>query len=149
MNFVSAIAAVIAAFFSAAVYILMTRKTTIVLTFNNGKDTIGYDMGEKPELGFFLKNTGKVSAYNVEAVVYFPKGVSCQLGVNPEEAEYFDKPDRVVLRINTLPPKSSPKQIVTRWGVKFLSKPKKYEFRYEITGEKVKASKGRLIVQTK
>jgi len=55
VNFISAVAGVIAAFFSAMVYILMTRKTTIVLAFNNNKDTIEYEAGVNYAMHFSLK----------------------------------------------------------------------------------------------
>jgi len=150
VNFVSAVAGIIAAFFSAMVYVLMTRKTTIVLTFNNNKDTVEYKAGVNYAMSFFLKNIGKINAHNVEAVVYFPNDLKPRSRDNshPEKIEYFLDPERVVLRVENLPPESSPigRHISI---VNFPSKPQRYEFRYQIFGDRVRKCEGRLIVQTK
>ena len=129
VNFISAVAGVIAAFFSAMVYILMTRKTTTVLTFNNNKDTIEYKAGVNYAMHFSLRNIGRVNAHSVEGVVYFPNDFEPELRDNthPEKVEYFMDPERVVLRVENLPPKSN---LIERHLsiVKFPIEPQKYEF---------------------
>lgn len=150
MNFVSAVAGIIAAFFSAMVYILMTRKTTIVLTFNNNKDRIEYKAGVNYAMSFLLKNIGKVSAHNIEAVVHFPSNLKPRSRDNshPEKVEYLPDPERVVLKVEHLPPGSNPtgRHISI---VNFLSEPQRYEFHYQIHGDRVRKSEDRLTVQTK
>ena len=150
VNFVSAVAGVVAAFFSVMVYILMTRKTTVVLTFNNNKDTIEYKAGVNYAMHFSLTNIGRVNAHSVEGVVYFPNDFEPELRDNahPEKVEYFMDPERVVLRVENLPPKSN---LIERHLsiVKFPIEPQKYEFNYETTGERVKRTKGKLTIQTK
>ena len=150
VNFVSAVAGVVAAFFSAMVYILMTRKTTVVLIFNNNKDTIEYKAGVNYAMYFSLKNMGRVIAHSVEGVVYFPNDLKPKLRDNthPEKVEYFMDPERVVLRVQNLPPKSNPMNRHLSI-VKFPTEPQKYEFNYEITGERVRRIKGKLTIQTK
>ena len=154
VNFVSAVAGIIAAFFSAMVYILMIRKTTIVLTFSNNKDAIEYPAGQKSRMWFFLRNKGhKVTANNVQAVIYFPDDLKPEIFGGPErrkEVQYFweQKPGRVVFYVDALPPKS----YSVRRGinpVKFPSEPQRYEFRYGILGDRVRKTEGKLIVQTR
>jgi len=150
VNFISAAASIIAAFFSMMVYILMVRKTTIVLTFNNNKDTIEYKAGVNYQMVFFLKNIGKISAHNVEAKVLFPNNLRPGFRDNshPEKIEYFLNPERVVLRVKHLPPESNPvKRYIS--SVNFPSEPQSYEFHYEILGDRVRKCEDRLIVKTK
>jgi len=58
---------------------------------------------------FSLRNTGRVNAHSVEGVVYFPNDLKPELRDNthPEKVEYFMNPERVVLRVENLPPKSN------------------------------------------
>lgn len=150
VNFVSAVAGIIAAFFSAMVYILMTRKTAIVLTFSNDKDTIEYKAGVNYAMSFSLRNVGRTNAHNVEAVVYFPDNLRPRSRDNshPEKIEYCPDPERVVLRVDNLPPESNPvgRHISI---VDFPAEPRRYEFRYQILGDKVRKCEGRLVVQTR
>ncbi len=149
MSFVSAFASVVAAITGIIILYLYTRKTTIILTFHNNKDQIQYETGEKTIMRFFITNTGKVSARSIEAILYFPEGVKAErFDRYVGEAAYFTDPERIVLKVNTLPPKSSPEQRITSF-ILFPSEPQKLEFPYEIIGDRVKSTKGKLIVETK
>ena len=133
VNFVSAVASMIAAFCSAMVYILMTEKTKVVLIFSNNKDTIEYPAGQRSRMWFFLRNEGhRVTANNVQALIYFPEDLKPEIFGDPErrkEIQYFweQKPGRVVFYVNALPPKSHPERRGIN-PVKFPSEPRKYEF---------------------
>jgi len=146
---IGGIAAVIAAVFTVILYILATKKTTVILTFGNDKDKIECKVGVNTVLHFLLKNTREVAAHNVEAVIYYPEGLQPHTRNNtqPEKVEYFMNPERVVLRVKSLPPKSNP---VTRHTASVKpDKPNIYEFKYEIMGEKVKKEKGKLLLEAK
>ena len=146
---VGGIAAVIAAVFTVILYILATKKTTVTLTFGNGKDRVDCKVGESRVLHFLLKNTGNITAQNVEAAIYYPEGLQPHTRNNrqPEKVEYFMNPERVVLRVESLPPRSNP---VTRvCSSTKPNEPNTYEFKYEITGEKVKKKEGKLFVEAK
>lgn len=146
---VGGIAAVIAAIFTVILYILATKKTTVILSFSNGKDKIKCKVGENTVLHFLLENTGNVTAHNVEAVIYYSKGLQPHTRNNtqPEKVEYFVNPERVVLRVGSFPPRSNP---VTRVDSSIKpSKPNTYEFKYQITGEKVRKKEGKLLVKAK
>lgn len=145
---IGGIAAIIAAVFTVMLYILATKKTTVILTFGNGKDRIKCKVGENTVLHFLLKNTGSVAAHNVEAIIYYPKGLQPHTRDNTqsEKVEYFMNPERVVLRVESFPPRSNP---VTRHNSSIKpNKPDIYEFKYKITGEKVKEKEGKLLVET-
>jgi len=147
---IGGIVAVIAAVFTIIFYILATKKTTVILTFSNAEDKIECKAGESTVLHFLLKNTGNTSAHNVEAVVYYPKGLrpSTRNNTQPEKVEYFMHPkERVVLKVKSLPPKSNPTTRHTS-SVK-PDKPDIYEFKYKITGEKVKKKEGKLLLEAK
>ncbi|MHA1742656.1 MAG: hypothetical protein ACTSV6_00215 [Candidatus Heimdallarchaeota archaeon] len=147
---IGGVAAVIAAVFTVILYILATKKTTVILTFSNAEDKIECKVGEDKVLHFLLKNTGNIPAHNVEAVIYYPKGLqpATRNNTQPEKVEYFMHPkERVVLKVKSLPPKSNP---ITRHTSSIRpNKPGIYEFNYEITGEKVKRKGGKLLLEAK
>ena len=66
-------AAVVAAVCSVVLYILASKKTTVILTFGNAKDRIECKAGVNIVIHFLLKNTGNVAAHNIEALIYYPK----------------------------------------------------------------------------
>ncbi len=139
---IGGIAAEVAAVFTAILYILARRKTTVILTFGNAKDRIECKVGANTVIHSLLKNTGNVAVHNIGALTYYPKGLRphARNNTQPENVEYFMNSERMVLRVEDLPPRSSP---VTRhtYGVK-PEKLGSYEFEYEITGDKVKEKKG-------
>lgn len=65
----------------------------------------------------------------------------------PEKVEYFMNPERVVLRVESLPPKSNP--ITRHTSIINPNKSNIYEFKYEITGEKAKKKEGKLFLEAK
>jgi len=147
ISVIGRIVAIIAPIFTVIWYILTTKKTSVTLTFDNQKDKIGCKVGEDRVLHFLLRNAGNITAHNVEATVYYPEGLVplTRDNTKPDEVEYFTDPERVVLRVKILPPKSSP---VTRHTSSV--KPDKvgtYELNYEITGEKVKRKTGKLFIE--
>jgi len=87
---------VVAAIFTVILYILTTKKTSVILTFNNGKDRTKCEVGESKVLHFLLQNMGNVTAYNVEATVYYPEDLVPLTGDNtkPDEVEYFTDPEK-------------------------------------------------------
>ena len=93
-------------------------------------------------LHFLLKNTGNVAAHNMKASIYYPKGLQPYTGNNtqPEKVECFMNSERMVLRVEDLPPRSNPvsRHIPCVKPEKLVS----HEFEYEITGDKVKEKKG-------
>jgi len=146
---IGGIAAVVAALFTVILYILATKKATVILTFSDAKDKIECKVGINTVLHFLLKNTRNVAAHNVEALIYYPKALQPHTRNNtqPEKVEYFMNPERVVLRIEDLPPRSNP---VTRHTSSVKpDKPGSYKFEYEITGDKVKEKKGSLLLEAK
>ncbi len=147
---IGGIVAVVAAIFTVILYISTTKKTTVTLTFSNGKNKIECKIGAKIPLHFLLKNTGNTVAHNIEATVYYPKGIKpgTRDNTQPEKVEYFMHPDeRIVLRVKSLPSRSNP---ITRHtsSVK-LNKTGTYEFQYKIIGEKVKKQEGKLLARAK
>lgn len=87
---------------------------------------------------FLLKNTGNIAAHNIEALIYYPKGLQphTQNKTQTEKVEYFMNPERMVLRVEDLSPRSNS---VTRHTSSV--KPDKlgsYEFEYEITNNKIR-----------
>ncbi len=139
---IGSVAAEAATVFSVILYILATKKTTVILTFGNAEDEIECKVGANIVIHFLLKNTGNIAAHNIEALTYYPKGLRPHTRNNTqsEKVEYFMNSERMVLRVEDLPPRSSP---VTRhtYGVK-PEKLGSYEFEYEIIGDKVKEKKG-------
>ncbi len=139
---IGSVAAEAATVFSVISYILTSEKTTVILTFGNAKDKIECKVGVNIVIHFLLKNAGNVAAHNIEALIYYPKGLRPHTRNNtqPEKVECFINSERMVLRVEDLPPWSSP---VTRhtYGVK-PEKLGSYEFEYEITGDKVNEKKG-------
>jgi len=139
---IGGIAAVVATVFRVTLYILATKKTTVILTFGNAKDKIECKVGVNIVLYFLLKNTGNIAAHNIEALIYYPKGLQphTQNNIQPEKVEYFMNPERILLRVEDLPPRSNPVSRHTS-----CVKPDKlasYEFEYGITGDEVKEKKG-------
>ncbi|MBA7496846.1 hypothetical protein ES702_07455 [subsurface metagenome] len=146
---IGGIAAVVAAVFTVILYVLAIKKTTVILSFGNGKDKIGCKVGANTVLHFLLKNAGSITAHNVEAVIYYPKGLQPHTRNNtqPEKIEYLMNPERMVLRVESLPPRSNP---ITRHNSSIKpNKPNTYEFKYKITGDKVKEEGGKLLVEAK
>ena len=154
VNLVAAVGSVVAAVTSIIILFWHMRKTKVILTFNNDKDTIEYKAGESSRMWFFLKNTGnKVTVTNVQAMISFPDNLKPTTLGDPErrkEVEYFweRKPGRVVFYVDALPPKSHPARRRIN-PVKFSPDPQRYEFRYEILGDRVKKTNGKLIVDAK
>jgi len=144
---IGGIAAVIAAVFAVMLYILATKKTTVALTFGNATEKIECKVGVNTTLHFLLKNIGNVAAHNVEALIYYPKGLRPRTRHNTQEVAYLMSPERVVLRVESLPPRSNPMARATS-SIK-PDKPNTYEFEYEITGEKVKKKKGKFLLEAK
>ena len=73
MPVIGCIAAVVAAVFTVILYILAVKKTTVILSFANGKDEIRCKVGVNTVLHFSLKNTGSISAHNVESVLCYSR----------------------------------------------------------------------------
>ena len=146
---IAGIATIIGTVIAVTLYILTTKKTTIILTFSNGKDKIECKVGVDTTLHFLLKNTGNVAAHSVEALIYYPKGLRPRTRDNtqPEKVEYLMNPERMVLRVENLPSRSNSPTRHTS-SVK-PNKPNTFEFEYEITGEKVKNKKGKLLLEAK
>ncbi len=139
---IGGIASVAAPVLTVILYILASKKTAVILTFGNAEDGIECKVGVNIVIHFLLKNTGNVGAHNIEALIYYPKGLQPHAPNNtqPEKVQYFINSERMVLRVEDLAPRSNP---VSRHT--FCVKPDKlvsYEFKNEITGDKVKEKKG-------
>ncbi len=139
---IGGIASVAAPVLTVILYILATKKTTVILTFGNAKDGIECKVGVNIVIHFLLKNTGNIAAHNIEALIYYPKGLQphAQNITQPEKVQYFINPERMVLRVEDLAPRSNPVSRHTS-----CVKPDKlgsYMFEYETTGDKVKEKKG-------
>jgi len=146
---IGGIAAVVAAVFTVILYILAVKKTTVILSFADGKDEIRCKVGVNTVLHFSLKNTGSITAQNIESVIYYPRGLQPHTRDNtqPEKMEYFMNPERIVLRVESIPPRSNP---ITRHSSSIKpNKPNTYELKYKITGHKVKKKEGNLVVEAK
>ena len=139
---IGGIASVVAPVLTVILYILASKKTTVILTFGNAKDGIECKVGVNIVIHFLLKNTGNVGAHNIEALICYPKGLQPHAPNNtqPEKVECFMNSERMVLRVEDLPPRSNPvsRHIPCVKPEKLVS----HEFEYEITGDKVKEKKG-------
>ena len=139
---IGSVAAEAATVFSVILYILATKKTVVILTFSNAEDEIECKVGANIVIHFLLKNTGNIAAHNIEALIYYPKGLQphAQNITQPEKVQYFMNPERMVLRVEDLAPRSNP--VSRHTSCVKTDKLASHEFEYETTGDKVKEKKG-------